>query len=384
VKLGVSFLVGLIAVCASARYVASQGVSIPMSTDDRLLASGWWPTKGSEPRERYVGSPACAACHAQIADTQKTTPMAHTAMLANSEMFAKSGITGPLTFRSGAYRYEISQTAAGPVYSASDGAQSVSTPLGWVFGSGHFGRTFVYEQKGTFYESHLSYYSTTQALDFTTGHPRFTPTSIAKALGQPLLAPRGCFGCHTTAATTSYRFDPSGLTPGVTCEACHGPGAQHVAAISLANGNVTSTFIVNPATLNASDSVDFCGACHRTRLDVVQLGISDVRTARFPAYRLQASRCWGSDGDSRMTCTACHDPHRPLVTDAASYDKNCLSCHVLSAASKPAKDHPAAACPVAQKECVTCHMPKYEIPEMHADFTDHKIAIHKPGEPFQE
>jgi hypothetical protein len=29
-------------------------------------------------------------------------------------------------------------------------------------------------------------------------------------------------------------------------------------------------------------------------------------------------------------------------------------------------------------------MRKYNIPEMHADFTDHKIAIHKPGDSFQE
>lgn len=383
-KVGVWFVVVLIAVCIPAGYVASQDAAIPMSTDDRLLAPGWWPTKGSEPRERYVGSAACAACHAPIADTQKTTPMAHTAILANSEMFAKLGATSPLTFQNGAYKYEITQTPAGPVYSASEGAQSVSAPLGWVFGSGHFGRTFVYEQKGSYYESHLSYYSATRSLDFTTGHTRSAPASLAKALGQPMPAPRGCFGCHTTAATASYRFDPSGLTPGVTCESCHGPGAQHVAAMTLANGNAVSTFLLNPATLSASDSVDFCGACHRTRLDVVQLGISDVRTTRFPAYRLEASRCWGPTGDSRMTCVACHDPHRPLVTESASYDKNCLSCHVLSAASKPEKDHPGAACPVAQKDCVSCHMVKYNIPEMHADFTDHKIAIHKAGEPFQE
>ena len=28
--------------------------------------------------------------------------------------------------------------------------------------------------------------------------------------------------------------------------------------------------------------------------------------------------------------------------------------------------------------------PKVNVPEMRADFTDHKIAIHKEGEPFQD
>jgi hypothetical protein len=30
---------------------------------------------------------------------------------------------------------------------------------------------------------------------------------------------------------------------------------------------------------------------------------------------------------------------------------------------------------------VTCHMPKVDLPGMHADFTDHWIRIAKPNEP---
>ena len=33
------------------------------------------------------------------------------------------------------------------------------------------------------------------------------------------------------------------------------------------------------------------------------------------------------------------------------------------------------ACPVARESCVTCHMPKYEAPGMHHEFTDHRIRI---------
>ena len=356
-----------------------------MSTADRLLTPGWWPTKGLEPHERYVGSSTCAGCHSQIAGTQETTAMAHASALANSGAFSKPILGVPLTAHFGPYSYEISETPSGFSYSVSDGRRSVTTPLGWVFGSGHFGQTYVYQQKGIFYESHLSYYPGIGGLDFTTGH-KLAPASVDKALGAPQNPDtiRGCFGCHTTASTTSGRFDPARLVPGVGCESCHGPGSQHVAAMSLSEGNQASSFMLDPASLSPSDSVDFCGACHRTSLDVIQMGIHGVFTARFPAYRLEASRCWGSDGDSRVTCVACHDPHQPLVTDGASYDKNCLNCHVLAAASKPAKDHPGAACPVAQKDCISCHMRKYNIPEMHADFTDHKIAIHRPGESFEE
>jgi hypothetical protein len=258
--------------------------------------------------------------------------------------------------------------------------------VSWVFGSGHFGQTYVFEKNGTFFESNLSYYPAIHGLDFTTGHRRAPAANLDAALGQPQNPDtiHSCFGCHTTASTTRGRFDSSRLISGVTCEACHGPGAQHVAAMTMGRGDQASTFILNPATLPPQDSVDFCGACHRTRLDAVETGISGVLFIRFPATRLQVSRCWGSAGDPRLTCMACHDPHVPLVTTSASYDKNCLSCHASSAASKPSPDHPGKGCPVGQKECTSCHMPKFEVKEMHADFTDHKIAIHHPREPFKE
>ncbi len=359
-----------------------------MSTADHLHAPGWWPTKGSEPRQHYVGSAACAGCHAHTVQSQKTTQMANASARATPAAFAQSGITGPLTFTVGDYRYEVSQNADSSVYSASDGTHSISTPLGWVFGNGHFGFTYVYEQKGTFYESNLSYYPLIKGLDFTPGHIRSAPAGLSDALGVPqtLDSVRMCFDCHASAATTSNHFDPVQSIAGITCESCHGPGAQHVATMTLANdnGNQTSTFALNPASLGPSDSVDFCGACHRTRGDILQVGLRGLATIRFPAYRLQDSRCWGSDGDARITCVACHDPHRPLVEDAASYDKNCLACHALAGASTAAKDRPAPACTVARNLCVTCHMPKYEIPGLHGIFTDHKIAVRPKGEPFIE
>jgi hypothetical protein len=44
----------------------------------------------------------------------------------------------------------------------------------------------------------------------------------------------------------------------------------------------------------------------------------------------------------------------------------------------------ATACPVSGKDCVTCHMPKYDIPGMHYKFTDHWIRVAKAGEPYPD
>src|SRR5215510_14332049 len=204
-------------------------------------------------------------------------------------------------------------------------------------------------------------------------------SDVAGALGRamPASETRLCFGCHTTASTTSGGFDVAGLIPGVTCEACHGPGAKHVAAERRKQIKLGSQTILNPARLSPIDSVDFCGACHRTTWDVALANTTGVADIRFQPYRLEKSRCWGK-GEARLTCMACHDPHQPLVRDLAAYDSQCLSCHLSGNVSGTiTSDHPGKGCPVGRSKCVTCHMAKHEIPGSHAQFTDHWIRIAK-------
>jgi Cytochrome c554 and c-prime len=357
--------------------------SVNTATEIRVLDPGWWPTKSSPAREDYVGSAVCAKCHGDKAGTQKSTAMAHALTIASSAEF--DSMKAPLIFKIGSYSYEIGHSADGAVYSVKKEGSSTSVPLGWIFGQGQFGKTYLYSQNGSYFESRISFYSAIRGLDFTAGSPRVAPNRLETALGRRMSSdePPRCFGCHSTAANTNNKFDPSQLIPGVTCEACHGPGAQHVAAMSLGDSERSATFIMNPGRLNPIDAVDFCGACHRTSVDVSLAGVTGILTLRFPAYRLQRSRCWGT-GDSRLVCAACHDAHRPLAHDVASYDRQCLNCHLRDSKLKAISDHPGRACPISETACVSCHMPKFNIPEMHTSFTDHKIRIYKPGEAFTE
>lgn len=145
----------------------------------------------------------------------------------------------------------------------------------------------------------------------------------------------------------------------------------------------TRALIFDPGKLSPVDSVDFCGACHETWWDIKLTGISGIANVRSQPYRLQRSKCWGK-GDPRITCVACHDPHVPLVEEAASYDGKCLSCHLTTVGAKVTKEHPGAACPVGTKNCAACHMPKIEVPEMHYAFADHMIRIVRPGDPLPD
>ena len=328
--------------------------------------------------------------------------MAHAARTASEAKILREHPS--LTAQRGMFTYSISQTPLGYRYSVSDGTNQLSATILWAFGLGNRGQTYLYQRDGQFYESEMSYYPAFGGLDETTGHEQKRPHSLEDALGtlQDRPTAEKCFACHTTGATTvSGGFAPENATPGVTCEACHGPGGAHVVLMQQLQGEAAASSgklqILNPRSLTPMASVDFCGACHRTWTDVyeMQSGATGPVNARFQPYRLENSKCWG-EGDARLVCTACHDPHRPLQHDVAAYDAKCLACHSAAKSAstapvkRPAMPAPATTsrlakpCPVAKTKCVTCHMPKINVAVMHSDFTDHRIRIVRKGQSYPQ
>lgn len=354
----------------------------PMATRERVRGASWWPTQSTPPREEYLGPAACAGCHPSEASVQPTTSMAKAgATAANLQAFKAHE---RLSFQFGPYAYDLTRADGRSVFSVREGAHTLSTDLGYAFGEGEVGETYVYERRGSYYEGRLSYFSAIKALDITPGHSRAPSSGLEEALGRRMDADEThlCFGCHTTASSAGGNFEPQHLIPGVTCEACHGPGAKHVAAMKAGRLAEGRAHALNPAKLDPVPSVDFCGACHRAWADVMESGMEGIATVRFQPYRLELSRCWGK-GDARLTCIACHDPHLPLVRDAASYDSRCLRCHAAKG-SPAGGGPPGAACPRGTKDCATCHMPKYEVPGTHTRFTDHRIRVVQANTPYSD
>jgi hypothetical protein len=295
----------------------------------------------------------------------------------------------PGKFDSGSYSYRFVGAAPGGwSLEVESRGQAISSQVLWAFGAGVHGRSYILGGPGELYEAQVSSFSSTHALDMTPGHTKALDGSLQNALGNRLSTREAarCFACHTTASSTGGRLDLEKARPGVHCEACHGPGAEHIRAAESHLTDRAIKAIFNPGHLTPSGSVDFCGSCHRTQMDVVLNPSSNgLSSIRFQPYRLQKSRCWERTEDARLTCVACHNPHEPLVRDSSFYDQKCLSCHSsrrdktrglapnLNAANAPA-------CPKATTNCTSCHMPKYDLPEMHSQFTDHFIRIVRPGQ----
>jgi hypothetical protein len=347
------------------------------------------------PGEKFVGSQACANCHAE-----KTRSQTHAAMANALKLPAESGVlqTHPrMTHEAAGFSYEIVSDGQRSIYTVKNGKESLSEPILYAFGNAHVAQTYVFRRNGRLQEGRVSYYRAIDGLDWTIGDALNPPPNIEEAAGRDIDGDeaRNCFSCHGTSAVLGGALDLSHLSLGVGCEACHGPGEKHAVAMLLKTGaadTISNPKVLDPETL----SQEFCGACHRGVDQVAMMpDLGGPNNVRFQPYRLFNSR--GHDPkDPHFACTACHDPHGELNHEPKSYDSQCTACHLAKTWTKVAasqKDSSAQrgsaakkvsrkSCPVAQDRCVTCHMPKVERREAHFAFTDHRIRIVRPGEPY--
>jgi len=376
--------------CISERFLLPMAfVAIALSPFSRLQGQSGiskrfpqvdWEAILAPSGARYAGRAACAECHPNEASSQALTPMAHAlALPADSEVLRKHP---RLTFRQGPYFYQILREGNGDTrFAVSDGTRTISVSILWAFGygSGGVGQTYVFKYGGRLLESQVSYFDAIQGLDITIGHSPEPPASLDAALGTSISErlTRKCFSCHATAAVSQNSLQLAKMIPGISCERCHGPGQKHIAAVKA--GKFKKLHIFNPGHLSTGDLRGLCGSCHQASLQTTMAGTLGINTARFQSYRLARGRCYDPD-DPRIGCLACHNPHQATERNAAFYDAKCLACHPLPGKDAPANPKSAArSCPVSERECVTCHMPKVEIPQTHHKFPDHWIRVAKDG-----
>ncbi len=334
--------------------------------------------------ESYLGEDACAACHAEQFAMQSTSGHAlslhRTADHPAAPSFAPSGSlarTGGAT-----YSYRLEDGALRVNVGAN--GQRVGSRLEWAFGAGEQAVTFVGQvDEDRYVEHHFSYYVANGSLGTTPGHRDVPARGAEEALGvyYETFGPRPsimrCFQCHSTGPLALG--DGSALQPhelGVRCEACHGPGRQHVEAIASGHLEQATAAIRNPARLSGEELLQFCGGCHRPPASSgLVIDWSDPWNVRHQPVYLSRSACRQA-GDQPLACMRCHDPHGPLSPETARESRRCLECH---------EDRlpPASVClQAAGRTCSSCHMPPV-MPQDELRFTNHWIGIYDADNPLR-
>ena len=210
-----------------------------------------------------------------------------------------------------------------------------------------------------------------------------------------------CASCHTTGLNRGYDVESDAYKTTwaegtVGCEACHGPGSNHVDATDESYGTTGASDGVRPTSGRADDLVlqselAMCASCHSRRMPLVEpvphgedfLDLFAPRLVEDELYYddgqiLDEVYVYGSFMQSRMaqvgmTCSDCHEPH----TGLRRLEGNvlCMSCHVGKVESIPVHiEHNTETVDVS---CETCHMPKRTYMGID-ERGDHRFAIPDP------
>ena len=228
-----------------------------------------------------------------------------------------------------------------------------------------------------------------------------------------------CADCHSTNLRKNYdartrTFSTSYSEIDVSCEACHGPGSNHVAWAKkeggrkqLANDGLTIAldervgvaWPIDPVTGNARRSsprrsdreIQMCARCHSRRGAIHEDYVhgqpvgDDYRVALleqdlyYPDGQIKEEDYeYGSFIQSRMfhagvTCSDCHEPHSVKVR--AIGNNTCMQCHLAKKYDSP--KHHFHKIGSAGADCVECHMPTrtYMVVDPRRD---HSIRIPRP------
>jgi len=375
--------------------------------------------RAGETKDGYVGSQACANCHADIYRRFLQTSMGHSMSAVTPAFLERISSSATYVQERLNRRFDVYSEGGNLYQSESEtdaGGKEVFRAvhrIDWIIGAGVNGYGAILQNGDSLFQAPLSFYTRPQKWAPSPGYE-----FVDLGFNRPITP--GCIFCHSGrpnfVAATNGRFESEPFSElSIGCEKCHGPGEAHLRAMSgngVASGKNSDRFnpaIVNPARLTPYLADNICMACHQTgdaRVLKPGKNYRDIRPGRplddalsilmVPPtresppsadhvehyYSMTLSKCYRASR-GKLSCITCHDPHRqPSGDEAPAYFRaRCLTCHTNQSCKLPLATRMQK---TPANDCAECHMPKRDIEVIsHSSATNHRIVA-TPDERYPE
>jgi Cytochrome c554 and c-prime len=359
------------------------------------------PTSSDPRGANYAGSASCLKCHKSV--YQDYIHMAH---YQTSRQASSNTVHGSFSADSNTVPFNDSLKAVmekhgKDLYQVSyiNGKQIRKERFDLVFGSKR-AETYLYWKNNKVYQMPITYYF---SLHKWANSPAYSNDSVnfSRVIGAR------CFECHSSyiknmpgqndRPDSADLLDQKSLIPGIDCEHCHGPGAEHVNFHLQNPAEKKPMYITSISKLSRAQRIDLCSVCHSGNSKIMIKSTFDFKpgdtlanyTSGEPFHQYQAaqnidvhgnqvklltnSRCYLN---SKIECATCHQAHDNEIKTVAVYSQYCTGCHSTANHNfcKMATQLGAA----INNRCIDCHMPME---------SSHSVLINGPGKqislPFQ-
>lgn len=210
-----------------------------------------------------------------------------------------------------------------------------------------------------------------------------------------------CFACHVSQLATHYNsaddsYATTWLEPGINCETCHGPGAEHVRVCRSAPTNKPpgDVQIISVRAMPTPRRNELCATCHaklspltadyqpgarfHDHFDMTCLEDADFHPdgrdlgENYTWTGWLLSRCARA---GKLDCTHCHTSSGRNRFPGSAANQSCLPCHMDKVSAPAAHTHHAPG--TNSPTCISCHMPMTEFARMRR--SDHSLRPPMPA-----
>jgi len=348
------------------------------------------------PVAMFVGTAACAGCHPGEAAAHRASDHAHAMAAATPGTVLGDFTAGPAAEAGGALGTFVRRADRFFVRAPGPDGVPREFPVLYTLGVRPLQQYLLPLDRGRLQVFGLAWDTRPRAAG---GQRWFAPAAPEPGGPAPSWTRRdqtwnfACAECHTTGLRKGYdpatdSYASAWAEPAVGCEACHGPGAAHVAwardgvRAGAAGSGIPVSFRGDRAAWAPGDpprragpsapsaEVEACARCHARRQPIAPyepgrpLLDTHVPALLVPGLYFPDGQIrdevyeYGSFAQSRMyragvTCSDCHDPHSGSLR--ASGNALCTRCHAAARFDGPAHHHHRSGGEGAR--CVACHMP---------------------------
>jgi tetratricopeptide (TPR) repeat protein len=210
-----------------------------------------------------------------------------------------------------------------------------------------------------------------------------------------------CYSCHVSQLDSNYdigtdTYDTTWSEPGINCETCHGPAAEHntIARATPKGQPLPELRIISTKTMTTAQRNDSCSGCHAKASPLTSAyrpgerfydhyDLATLEDADFypdgrdlgENYTLTSWNMSPCAKSGQLDCMHCHTSSGRYRFKQEKFNNACLPCHGDKVENPAAHTHH----PVQSEgsKCVSCHMPMTAFARMNR--SDHSMLPPTPA-----
>jgi tetratricopeptide (TPR) repeat protein len=352
----------------------------------------------------YAGSSSCRECHEKFYQLWSTS-MHGLAMQPYSAVFANEKLTphqGEIAIGKDKYRADISEGVVMEINEKGTKKYKIEHVLG--------GKNVYYFltpfKKGRLQTLPVAYdVNQKEWFDTAASHMRHFPggerSETIHWKDSLYTFNTACYSCHVSQLSTNY--DPKNDTyhttwaePGINCETCHGPSAEHnkIARDAPKDQPLSDPRIISTKTMTTQQRNDLCLSCHAKANPLTRQYMPgerffdhfDLVTLEDPDYypdgrdlgenyTMSSWRMSPCVKSGQIDCMHCHTSSGRYRFKKEKFNDACMPCHEDKVKDPTAHSHHPAES--ESSKCISCHMPMTAFARMNR--SDHSMLPPAPA-----